>query len=68
MKNEVNQKNSWFAFEDVHIYGFIPNPDNLRNIEDILNIFSAIDAREIQNMGNNKQQMNYQSRLENGLN
>jgi hypothetical protein len=68
MKNSVGQKNSWFAFEDTLIYGFIPNPDNLHNIGDIINIFSAIDAREIQNMGNNKQQINYQKRLENGLN
>lgn len=64
MKNVVGQKNSWVAFEDCRIYGFIPNPDNTRAIHEIVNIFSELPAEEIQGMGANKQEMNHQKRID----
>jgi hypothetical protein len=63
LKNAVGQKNSWYAFEDCMIYGFWPNPDNSRDLETVINLFSAIPANELQGMSENKQQLNYQQRL-----
>ena len=63
LKNVVGQKNCGYAYEDCLFYGFWPNPDNSRDLETILNLFSAIPANEIQGMPGNKQELNYQKRL-----
>jgi hypothetical protein len=63
LKNKVGQKNSWYAFEDCLIYGFWPNPDNSRDLDTVLNLFSSVPANELQGMPANKQQLNYQQRL-----
>jgi len=65
VKNLVGIKNSWYAYEDSMIYGFVPNPTNTRSITDIINTFSEIDASEIQGMGANRQEINYQKRIGN---
>lgn len=64
LKNVVNTKNAGYAHTDCLFYGFTPNPDNSRDLEEVINIFSAIDANEIQGMPMNKQQLNYQKRLD----
>lgn len=65
LKNVVGTKNGIYAYEDCLFYGFIPNLTNTRNVAEILDVISALPVDEIQNMGSNKQQMNYQKRLEN---
>ncbi len=64
LKNVVGTKNSGYAYEDCLFYGITPNPTNSRDLEVILNTFSAIDANEIQGMPGNKQMLNHQKRLE----
>lgn len=64
LKNVVGTKNSGYAYEDCLFYGITPNPNNSRDLEEVLNIFSAIPANEIQGMSGNKQMLNYQRRLE----
>jgi hypothetical protein len=63
LKNVVNTKNSGYAYEDCLFYGFTPNPTNSRDLHEVINTFSAIDANEIQGMPGNKQQANYERRL-----
>jgi hypothetical protein len=63
LKNVVGTKNAGYAYTDCLFYGFTPNPANSRDLEEVINIFSAIDALEIQGMPMNKQQLNYQKRL-----
>jgi hypothetical protein len=63
LKNIVNTKNSGYAHTDCLFYGFTPNPNNSRDLEEVINIFSAIDAKQIQGMSENKQQLNYEKRL-----
>lgn len=65
VKNLVGAKNSWYGYEDSMIYGFVPNPKNTRDITEIINTFSDIDASEIQGMGSNRQELNHQKRIEN---
>jgi hypothetical protein len=62
LKNVVNTKNAGYAYEDCLFYGFTPNPNNSRNLEEVINIFSAIDANLIQGMPGNVQQQNYEKR------
>jgi hypothetical protein len=64
LKNVVGTKNSGYAYEDCLFYGFTPNPTNSRDLHEVINTFSAIDANEIQGMPGNRQQLNYQKRLE----
>ncbi len=63
LKNVVGTKNALYAHTDCLFYGFIPNPTNSRDLEEIINTFSAIDASELYDMPNNKQQMIYQRRI-----
>jgi|APLak6261658528_1056013.scaffolds.fasta_scaffold03374_3 hypothetical protein len=63
LKNVVGIKNSGYAHEDCLFYGVIPNPKNTRDLHEIVNIFSALPAEQIQGMGGNKQELNYQKRL-----
>jgi hypothetical protein len=63
LKNVVNTKNAGYAHTDCLFYGFTPNPNNSRDLEEVINIFSAIDAKQIQGMSENKQQLNYEKRL-----
>lgn len=64
LKNVVGTKNSGYAYEDCLFYGFTPNPTNSRDLEEVLDIVSAIPANEIQGMPGNKQMLNHQKRLE----
>jgi hypothetical protein len=64
LKNVVGTKNSGYAYEDCLFYGFTPNPNNSRDLHEVINTFSATDADEIQLMPGNRQQLNYQKRLE----
>jgi len=63
LKNVVGIKNGGYAYEDCLFYGFCPNPDNSRDLEEIINLFSATPANEVQGFPNNKQMLNYQKRL-----
>ncbi len=68
LKNVVGTKNSGYAYEDCLFYGITPNPTNSRDLEEVINVFSATPANEVQGMPGNKQQLNYQRRLENAVN
>jgi hypothetical protein len=63
LKNVVGIKNCGYAYEDCLFYGFTPNPNNSRDLEEVINIFSALDANLIQGMPNNQQQKNYEKRM-----
>jgi len=58
----VGIKNCGYAYDDCLFYGFTPNPNNSRDLEEVINIFSALDANLIQGMPNNQQQKNYEKR------
>lgn len=64
LKNSVGTKNALYAYDDCLFYGIVPNPTNTRNLEDAINMFSATPACEVQGMPMNKQQLNYQKRLQ----
>ena len=68
LKNVVGIKNCGYAYEDCLFYGFTPNPNNSRDLEEVLNVFSALDANLIQGMPGNKQQLNYERRLSHAAN
>lgn len=63
LRNVVGTKNGIYAYEDCLIYGFIPNTKNSRDLEEVINIFSATPAKEVQGMSANKQQLSYEKRL-----
>lgn len=63
IKNSVGTKNSWYSYEDCHLFGVTPNPTNSRDLHEVINTYSAIPAEEIQGMGANKQELNYKTRL-----
>lgn len=63
LKNVVGTKNCGYAYTDCRFFGVVPNPQNLRNLEDVISIFSATPANEVQGMPGNKQKMNYEKRL-----
>lgn len=68
LKNVVGTKNAGYAYEDCLFYGFTPNPNNSRDLEEVINIFSATPACEVQGFPGNKQQLNYQRRLGHEIN
>ena len=57
LKNVVNTKNAVYAYEDCLFYGFTPNPNNSRNLEEVVNLFSAIPANEVMGFPGNKQKL-----------
>jgi hypothetical protein len=63
LKNVVNTKNAIYAYEDCLFYGFVPNPNNSRDLEEICNIFSATPANQIMGFPGNRQQANYAKRM-----
>ena len=68
LKNLPDIKNGGYAYEDCLFYGFTPNPQNSRDLEEIINIFSKTPANEVQGFSGNKQMKNYQARLSNESN
>lgn len=68
LKNIPGVKNGGYAYEDCMFYGFTPNPNNTRDLEEVINIFSTTPANEVQGFAGNKQMNNYIRRLENESN
>lgn len=65
LMNRPHTKNGGYAYEDCLFYGFTPNPNNSRDLEEVINIFSATPANEVQGFSGNKQMQNYLARQEN---
>jgi hypothetical protein len=62
-KNVVGIKNAVYSYTDCHFYGVTPNPTNTRDMIEVINTYSSTPAKQVQNMGENKQQLNFQKRL-----
>lgn len=58
-ENKPNTKNSAYMYEDCWLLGFTPNPDNLRDLHEVMAIYSETEPSEVQGMGNNKQEHAY---------
>jgi hypothetical protein len=65
LKNVVGVKNCGYAYEDCLFFGVTPNPNNSRDLIEIINIFSALPAEQIQGMGENKQDQKFKERQNN---
>jgi hypothetical protein len=62
MKNAVGVKNAGYAHTDCLLYGITPNPSGGDSVEDAINVFSVLDAKKIQGMGENEQELNFAKR------
>lgn len=63
LKNRAGTKNAWYAYEDCLLYSVTPNPTNSRDLHEVMSVYSETDPAEVQGMGKNKQELNYQKRL-----
>lgn len=68
LKNVVNIKNCGYAHEDCLFYGFTPNPNNSRDLKEIISIYSATPVDELMEFSGNKQKLNEEYRKQHALN